>query len=104
MRTLFPLLTVVVISVAGCSSSSDSVLGPTDDQPVAGVPGQLGQLWRRWRSDEQQSEQPARYSAVTSTSEDAKGDQCDHGPLTLRSGGNVRNAALYGFTGGRGSS
>lgn len=42
MRTLFPLLTVVVISVAGCSSSSDSVLGPTDDQPVAACRGNSG--------------------------------------------------------------
>ena len=42
MRTLFPLITVVVISVAGCSSSSGSVLGPSDDQPVAACRGNSG--------------------------------------------------------------
>jgi hypothetical protein len=42
MRTLFPLLTLVVISVAGCSNSSGSVLGPTDDQPAAACRGNSG--------------------------------------------------------------
>jgi hypothetical protein len=42
MRTTLPLVALVALSIAGCSSSSTSVLGPSEDQPVASCRGNSG--------------------------------------------------------------
>jgi hypothetical protein len=42
MRTLLPLVALVVLSTAGCSSASNSMLGPAEDEPAAACSGNSG--------------------------------------------------------------
>jgi hypothetical protein len=42
MRTLLPLGTVVALALAGCSSASESLTGPTAAQPTFSCAGQSG--------------------------------------------------------------
>lgn len=42
MRTLLPLVALVALSFAGCSSSSNSVLGPAEDESASACRGNSG--------------------------------------------------------------
>jgi hypothetical protein len=42
MRALLPLVALVALSVAGCSSSANSVFGPVEDEPASACAGNSG--------------------------------------------------------------
>jgi hypothetical protein len=42
MRTLLPLVALVALSIAGCSNSSNSVLGPAEDELASACRGNSG--------------------------------------------------------------
>jgi hypothetical protein len=42
MRTLLPLVALVALSIAGCSNSSNPLLGPTEDEPASACAGNSG--------------------------------------------------------------
>jgi hypothetical protein len=42
MRTLLPLAALVALSIAGCSNSSNSMLGPAEDEPASACRGNSG--------------------------------------------------------------
>jgi hypothetical protein len=42
MRTLLPLVVFVALSIAGCSSASDSMLGPAEDETASACRGNSG--------------------------------------------------------------
>jgi hypothetical protein len=42
MRTLLPLVALITLGIAGCSNSSNSMLGPAEDETVAACRGNSG--------------------------------------------------------------
>ena len=42
MRRLLPLIALVVLGITGCSSPSDSMLGPAEDEVAAACAGNSG--------------------------------------------------------------